>query len=121
MNNRFNNSGLPVRYDGGESSRPEGGPTLKKKAIKAFGLLSLLLSISTFYVYAQGQTLIRKVKIPFGFSVGDKTFPARVYRVTRVNQDNIMLRLRSDDGGESINIITSPLHAKEYPNTEKLI
>jgi len=94
---------------------------LKKKAIKAFGLLSLLLSISTFYVYAQGQTLIRKVKIPFGFSVGDKTFPAGVYSVTRVNQDNIMLRLSSDDGGESINIITSPVQAKEYPNTGKLI
>jgi hypothetical protein len=104
-----------------ESSRPEGGPTLKKKAIKAIGLLSLLLSISTFYVYAQGQTLIRKVKIPFGFSVGAKTFPAGVYSVTRVNQDNIMLRLSSEDGGESINIITSPVQAKESPKTSRLI
>jgi hypothetical protein len=103
------------------SSRPEGGLILKKQAIRAFVLLSLLLTLSAIYGYAQGQTLIRKVKIPFDFSVGDKTFPAGVYSVTRANQEKVMLRLSSEDGGESINIITNPVQANEYPKTGKLI
>jgi hypothetical protein len=103
------------------SSRPEGGLILKKQAIKAFVLLSLLLSLSAIYVYGQGNTLIRRAKIPFDFSVGDKTFPAGVYSVTRVNQEKIMLRLSSEDGGEAINIVTSPVQANEYPKTGKLI
>ena len=57
----------------------------------------------------------------FDFSVGDKTFPAGVYSVTRVNQEKVMLRLSNEDGGESINIVTSPVQAKEYPKTGKLI
>ena len=94
---------------------------MKKQAIKAFVLLSLLLPLSAIYVYGQGRTLIREAKIPFDFSVGDKTFPAGVYSVTRVNQEKIMLRLSSEDGGEAINIVTIPVQAKEYPKTGKLI
>jgi hypothetical protein len=103
------------------SSRPEGGLILKKKAIKALVLLSLLLPLSAIYAYGQGKTLVREAKIPFDFSIGDKTFPAGVYSVTRVNQERIMLRLSSEDGGEAINIVTSPVDAKEYPTTGKLI
>jgi hypothetical protein len=103
------------------SSRPEGGLILKKQAIKAFVLLSLLLPLSAIYVYAQGGTLIRKVKIPFNFSVGAKTFPAGVYSVTRVNQEKIMLRLSSEDGGEAIHVVTVPVQANESPKTAKLI
>jgi len=50
-----------------------------------------------------------------------KTFPAGVYSVTRVNQEKIMLRLSSEDGREAINVITSPVQAKESPKTAKLI
>src|SRR5262245_17193120 len=103
------------------SSRPEGGIILKKQAIKAFVLLSLLLPLSAIYVNAQGQTLIRKVKIPFDFSVGAKNFPAGVYSVTRVNQEKIIVRLSSEDGGGAINIVTNPVQAKETPKTGKLI
>src|SRR5262245_9282724 len=102
------------------SSRPEGGLILKKQAIKAFVLLSLLLPLSAIYVYGQGKTLIREAKIPFDFSVGDKTFPAGVYSVTRVNQEKIMLRLSSEDG-DAINIITNPVQAKESLKTARLI
>jgi hypothetical protein len=103
------------------SSRPEGGLILKKQAIKAFVLLSLLLPLSAIYVNAQGPHLIRKVRIPFDFSVRDKTFPAGVYSVTRVNQEKIMLRLSSEDSGEAVNIVTIPVEAKESPRTAKLI
>ncbi|HKQ73097.1 MAG TPA: hypothetical protein VJ810_05170 [Blastocatellia bacterium] len=94
---------------------------MKKQAIKAFVVLGLLLSVSTIYVNALGKTLIGKVKIPFDFSVGDKTFPAGVYSVTSVNQEKIMLRLSSGDGQESIHIVTNPVEAKETPTIPKLI
>jgi hypothetical protein len=103
------------------SSRPEGGLILKKHAIKAFVLLSLLLSLSAIYVHAQGKTLIRKVQIPFDFSVRDTTFPAGVYSVTRVNQEKIMLRLSNEDSGEAVHIVTIPVQAKKSPKTAKLI
>jgi len=94
---------------------------LKKIDIKSFVLLGLLLSVSAIYVYAQGKPLIQKVEIPFAFSIGEKTFPAGAYSVTRVNQDKSMLRLRRVDGQETINIVTSPVQAKETPKTAKLI
>jgi len=103
------------------SSRSEGGLILKKQAIKAFVLLSLLLPLSAIYVYGQGKTLVREAKIPFDFAVGDKTFPAGVYSVTRVNQEKIMLRLSSEDGGEATHVITIPVQAKESPKSGKLI
>jgi hypothetical protein len=103
------------------SSRTEGGIILKKQAIKAFVLLSLLLPLSAIHVYGQGKTLTREAKIPFDFSVGDKTFPAGVYSVTRVNPEKIMLRLSSDDGREAIHIMTNSVQAKESPKTGKLI
>jgi hypothetical protein len=93
---------------------------LKKQAIKAFVLLGLL-SLSAIYIYAKGNTLIRKVEIPFDFSVRDKTFPAGVYSVSRVNQDKTLLLLRSEDGREAINIVTNPVRAKEISGSGKLI
>ena len=94
---------------------------MKTQAIKALVLSSLLIPLSAIYVYAQGRTLIRNAKIPFDFSVNDKTFPAGVYSVTRVNPEKIMLRLNSEDGGEAINIMTIPVQANGSPKTAKLI
>ncbi len=93
---------------------------MKKRAINAFVLLSLLLSLSAIYVYAKGNTLIRKVEIPFDFSVRNKTFPAGVYSVSRVTQDKRVLLLSSEDGREAIRISTYPVQAKETPDIGKL-
>src|SRR5262245_66031806 len=103
------------------SSRPEGGLILKKHAIRALVLLSLLFPLSAIYVYSQGKTLVREAKIPFDFSVGDKTFPAGVYNVTRVNQEKIMLRLSSEDGGEATHVVAIPVEEKECPDSGKLV
>jgi len=65
---------------------------LKKQAIKAFVFVGLLLSLSAIDVYARGDTMIRKVEIPFDFSIGNKTYPAGAYRVTRVTQDKTMIQ-----------------------------
>ena len=94
---------------------------MKKQGIKAFVVLGLLISVTAIYVNALGKTLIRKVEIPFEFSVGDKTFPAGDYNVTSVNQEKTMLRLSSGDGREVIHILTNPVQGKETPTTSKLI
>jgi hypothetical protein len=94
---------------------------LKKQGIKAFVLLSLLLSLSAIYVYARGNTLIRKVEIPFDFSVRDETFPAGAYSVTRVNQDKSILQISSEDGRRMVRISTYLVQAKEAPKSAKLI
>jgi len=102
------------------SSRPEGGINLKKQAIKAFVFVGLFLSLSAIYVYARGNTLIRKVEIPFAFSVGNKSFPAGVYSVTRVTPDKTVLQLSSEEGGEVIRVSTYAVQAKNVPETGKL-
>jgi len=94
---------------------------LKKQGIKTLVLLGLLLSVSAIIVNAQGRLLIRKVEIPFDFSVGDKKFPAGAYNITSVNSEKTILRLSSADGQEVVNILTNPVRAKETPNTSKLI
>lgn len=99
----------------------EGGIILRKQVSKAFVLLGLFLSLSAIHVNAQNKMLIRKVEIPFEFSVRDKTFPAGVYSVTRVNQEKSILQLRSEDGQEIINFVTTTVQAKEAPKTARLI
>jgi len=94
---------------------------VKKQAIKAFVLLSLLLSLSAISAYAQSSLLISKVEIPFDFSVGDRTLPAGVYSVTRIFQDKVTLLIRSEDGREAIMTLTAPVEAKERPETWKLV
>ena len=94
---------------------------LKKQALRAFVLLSILFSLSANNVYAHGAVLINRVDIPFDFSVGAKKFPAGVYNITRVNQEKIILRLSSADGREAINIVTNSIQARETPKTSKLI
>ena len=93
---------------------------MKKQAINAFVLLSLLLSLPAIYVYAQGATPISKVEIPFDFSVRDKTLPAGTYSVAWVNPEKSMFRLRNEDTGEAIVSLAAPVQAKEAPKTTRL-
>jgi len=118
--NSLNTTGWPVRYEGPSSSRPEGGLNLKKQAVKTFVLLGILLSLSAIYVYAREATMIRKVEIPFDFSVGNKTYPAGTYRITRVTPDKTVIQLNSEDGKQVVRVLTFPVRAKEIPETGKL-
>ncbi len=94
---------------------------MKKQMIKAFVALGVLLAVSANYVNAFGKPLIRKVEIPFDFSIGDKSFPAGVYNIASVNQEKVMLLLSSVDGRESIHIMTNHVQAKDTPKTSKLV
>jgi hypothetical protein len=92
---------------------------MKKLAINVFALLSLIFSLSTISVYAQSETLISKVEIPFDFSIRDKTLPAGIYRVERIFQD--VLLIRSEDGQEACVSLTIPVRAKEISETGQLL
>jgi hypothetical protein len=92
---------------------------MKKRAINVFALLSLSFSISAISVEAQSPILIGKVKIPFDFSIRDKTLPAGIYRVERILQD--LLLIRSADGQEVCVSLAMPVRAKEIPETGQLL
>jgi len=64
--------------------------------------------------------MIRKVEIPFDFSVGNKTYPAGTYRITRVTPDKTVIQLNSEDGKQVVRVLTFPVRAKEIPETGKL-
>lgn len=93
---------------------------MKKQAINAFVLLSLLLSLSAISASAQGRMLINKVEIPFDFSVRDKTLPAGTYSIASIIQDKGTLLIRSEDGQEAIATLTMPVQAKGTPETCEL-
>jgi len=92
---------------------------MKRLAVNAFTLLSIIFSLSAISVYAQSRTLISKVKIPFDFSIRDKTLPAGVYRVERIFQDALLIR--SEDGQEACVSLTMPVQAKGGPETGRLL
>jgi len=92
---------------------------MKRLAVNAFTLLSLIFSLSAISVYAQSRTLISKVKIPFDFSIRDKTLPAGVYSVERIFQDALLIR--SEDCQEACVSLTMPVRAKESPETGRLL
>jgi len=92
---------------------------MKKLALNVFPLLSLIFSLSAISVYAQSKTLISKVEVPFDFSIRDKTLPAGIYRVERIFQD--VLLIRSEDGQEACVSLTTPVRAKEIPETARLL
>src|SRR5499426_4549519 len=92
---------------------------MKRLAVNAFTWLSLIFSLPAISVNAQSRTLISKVKIPFDFSIRDKTLPAGVYSVERIFQDALLIR--SEDGQEACVSLTMPVRAKEVPETGRLL
>jgi hypothetical protein len=92
---------------------------MKKLALNISILLSLMFSLSAISVYAQSNTLIRKVEIPFDFSIRDKTLPAGAYRIERIFQDALLIR--GEDGQEACVSLTMPARANEVQETARLL
>jgi hypothetical protein len=78
-----------------------------------------MFSLSAISVYAQSNTLIRKVEIPFDFSIRDKTLPAGAYRIERIFQDALLIR--GEDGQEACVSLTMPARANEVQETARLL
>lgn len=85
---------------------------MKKQSLRMVVILSLLMILSVSQAHAQSSREMT-AKIPFSFSVGNKTFPAGEYSVTRLNpqSDKAALAIRSADGRMSKVALAMPVQA----------
>ncbi len=92
---------------------------MKKLAINAFAILSLVLTVSAVSAYAQGARLVKKVEIPFEFSVNNKVLPAGVYNVER-SREGVLL-IRSEDNQEASASLTVSVEANAAPESGSMV
>jgi len=91
---------------------------MKKKIYTAFGILGLMLMLSILPVMAQHPGTI-KAKIPFAFTVGDKTLPAGEYLIKLPIASGIAaITIKSSDGKEAVMALADPV--KSSGNAEEL-
>ena len=85
---------------------------MKKQSLRIFLMCSLLAILAVSSAQAQ-STNEQTARIPFSFSVGNKTFPAGEYRVTRINPQSsqAVLVIKSMDGRQSKLVLTNGIQA----------
>lgn len=95
---------------------------MMKQSLRIFLTLAALVILSASAAQAQ-STGEQTARIPFAFSVGDKSFPAGEYRVSRVNpqSDRAALYIRSGDGRTGRIVMTTPVQADQTPESAKLV
>jgi hypothetical protein len=95
---------------------------MKKRSLKIFLMLSILAILSVSSIQAQSVN-VQTANIQFEFMVGNKTFPAGFYTVTRVNpqSDKAALLIRSADDGMGKVVLTMPIQAGRALETAKLV
>ena len=91
---------------------------MKKKIYTSIGILGLLLVLSIIPAVAQHPGTIN-AKIPFSFTVGDKTLPAGDYTIKLPIASGIAaLTIKSSDGKEAVMALVDPV--KPSGNAEEL-
>jgi hypothetical protein len=95
---------------------------MKKQVLRIFlifGVFAILAASPASAQTSQAQT----ADVPFGFSVGGKTFPAGHYSVTRLNpqSDKAALLIKSMDGRLSKIVLTTPIQAARAQEKARLV
>jgi len=94
---------------------------MKKQALKVLSLASFLIALAVVSAYAQIQTgHPLKMKIPFAFTVSDKTLPAGVYNVSATSSP-LFLFVKSEDGRGAAIFGTFRTQAQQTPRQTKLV
>lgn len=95
---------------------------MKKQSLRIVVILSFLMILVVSSAQAQSGREMT-AKIPFSFSVGNKSFPAGEYRVTRLNtaSDKAALAIKSADGRMSKIVLTMPVRASEPRESAQLV
>jgi hypothetical protein len=95
---------------------------MKKQSLRMVVILSFLMILSVSSAQAQSGRQM-SAKIPFSFRVGNKTFPAGEYGVTRLNpeSDKAALAIKSIDGRMSKVILAMPVQAHAPSESAKLV
>ena len=86
---------------------------MKRQALMILTCLSLFVMLTATSVYAQVSN-VQVANIPFEFVIGNKAFPAGRYTVTYL--DTHLMRIQSNDHGESLFVITGRVEAKKTRN-----
>src|SRR5688572_31884837 len=87
--------------------------------------IAIMIVVGIFGVGAQAQTASSqtiRARIPFTFTVGDKSLPAGFYTVRILNptSDRKALQIRSDDGRTSAIIQTLGVNSALASNTKQI-
>jgi hypothetical protein len=95
---------------------------MKKQSLRIFLMFGLLAILAVSSAHAQSSREMT-ANIRFSFTVGDKTFPAGEYRVTRLNpaSDKAALMIKSADGRMSKIVLTVPVQAGRAEESARLI
>lgn len=95
---------------------------MKKQSLRIFLMFGLLAILAPLSAHAQSNNA-QTANIPFSFNVGEKTFPAGEYSVTRLNpqSDKAALAIKSTDGRLSKVVLTNPVQAAKAQEAAKLI
>jgi hypothetical protein len=95
---------------------------MKKRSLRIFLMFSVLAILSVSSIQAQSGN-VQTANIPFEFMVGNNTFPAGLYSVTRVNpqSDKTALLIKSADGSTGKVVLTMPIQAGHALETAKLV
>jgi hypothetical protein len=92
---------------------------MKKQVLKIFSMLMFAVTLSVAAVNAKPVEPLRG-KIPFDFSVGNKTLPAGVYTITSLTTPGVIL-IRREDSRASAMIITFGVNASRVQDQTKLV
>jgi hypothetical protein len=96
---------------------------MKQQFVNVVTKLSFLTVFALFATSAQGQSLSNGVRatIPFDFVVSGKTLPAGKYSITRVQQDDTVLRVSSADGRLNSIRLTNPVRTGSPEGKTRLV
>ncbi|HEY8226607.1 MAG TPA: hypothetical protein VIG25_15110 [Pyrinomonadaceae bacterium] len=94
---------------------------MKKQTLKTFAIVNVLLIVAAVSAIAQSSGS-RFTKIPFSFTVGQKTLPAGDYIVEPYRKDYAKVWLvQSRDGNSTAIVITNSVESVKTPEKSKLV
>src|SRR4030095_3460301 len=94
---------------------------MKKQTLKTFAMLSLLMAVAAISVVAEASGTAF-TRIPFSFTVGNKTLPAGEYIVEPYRKDfNNVWLVQSRDGRSSALVITNSVAAAKTQEKSTLV
>ncbi|HKC65175.1 MAG TPA: hypothetical protein VKB86_16150 [Pyrinomonadaceae bacterium] len=95
---------------------------MKRANLRNFLMLGLFAILAIGSVHAQTRKEMT-ANIPFSFNVGEKSFPAGEYNVTRLNpaSDKAVIAIKSEDGRLSRIALTIPVQASRTQERARLV
>ena len=96
---------------------------MKKAYLRTFLLFGLFAILAAAAPARAQSAREQTASVPFSFNVGDKTFPAGLYRVRQVNpaSDRVAIEIKSADGRLGKVTLTSFVHSRGAAERARLV